>query len=350
MQQDRPPGRNGALGQLGSTLPRRIALIVALSLGAYLLIPRLVGIPNAFALLRHAGIGSLVAALVWQTASVFSQTYSAQRIISSLGSHLGFWKTLRLMLASAVATLLVPSAGLSGIALRARYLGEWGYASEVTLLAYALEVLGQGVGELVLLSGALLRQTLAGGAANWRPLLLLAGGLSLAVGILTLLLSRPERRDWRYALLARLNAFLVRVRRRPLPASALEERLRNLRAGLRSLGPRVQASVLLAGIFRVVASALCLQMALKAFGETVPLWVIMTAFTISDVLGYLSTLPGGLGVIDTSLMALLAGSGVPLEAATAATLTFRLLTFWLPRALGVFTWFDLQRNSARPLW
>ena len=100
----------------------------------------------------------------------------------------------------------------------------------------------------------------------------------------------------------------------------------------------------------VAASALCLQMALRAFGETVPLWVIMTAFTVSDVLGYLSTLPGGLGVIDTSLMALLAGSGVPLAAATAATLTFRMFAFWLPRALGVFAWFDLQRNSARPLW
>jgi uncharacterized protein (TIRG00374 family) len=104
------------------------------------------------------------------------------------------------------------------------------------------------------------------------------------------------------------------------------------------------------GIFRVVASALSLQMALKAFGETVPLWVTVSAFTVSDVLGYLSTLPGGLGVIDTSLMALLAGSGVSLEAATAATLTFRLLAFWLPRAAGVFAWFELQRHSARPLW
>jgi hypothetical protein len=48
-------------------------------------------------------------------------------------------------------------------------------------------------------------------------------------------------------------------------------------------------------------------------------------------------LPGGLGVAEGSLTALLAGLGTPLPAAAAATLLVRGATLWLAVALGVLT-------------
>jgi hypothetical protein len=96
--------------------------------------------------------------------------------------------------------------------------------------------------------------------------------------------------------------------------------------------------------------ALCLHMTLLAFGRTVPFHVIIISYSLSDVLGGLSSLPAGLLVTETSLTALLANAGVPLSEAVAATLTFRLIALWLPRAIGLGTWYNLDRHSDRPLW
>jgi uncharacterized protein (TIRG00374 family) len=91
-------------------------------------------------------------------------------------------------------------------------------------------------------------------------------------------------------------------------------------------------------------------MTLLAFNRFVPLHVTIISYSLSDVLGGVSSLPAGLLVTETSLTALLANAGLPLPVAVAATLTFRLIALWLPRTLGLGTWYNLQRHSARPLW
>jgi uncharacterized protein (TIRG00374 family) len=91
-------------------------------------------------------------------------------------------------------------------------------------------------------------------------------------------------------------------------------------------------------------------MTLRAFGQSVPLYSSMACFVVSDVLGGITTLPGGLLVLETALSALLVNAGVPLSASVATTLTFRLITLWLPRAAGGIAWFSLQRRSPRPFW
>ena len=89
---------------------------------------------------------------------------------------------------------------------------------------------------------------------------------------------------------------------------------------------------------------------LLAFDQAMPLHVTVIGYSLSDVLGGVSSLPAGLLVTETSLSALLANAGLPLPVAVAATLTFRLITLWLPRTLGLGTLYNLQRRSARPLW
>ena len=343
-------GSDRLFGQLGSTLPRRILLLALLAAGAYLLVPQVVGMHDTVALLRQASLWPLAGSLLCQVGSVLSQSYVAYRLMSSLGPGLGFGRALQIMLSSSLATLLIPSAGVSGLVVRARYLGELGFPTDVTLLGYYLETLAQGIGQSIVVSGALFAGALHGRADLLRPLVVLFGGVLLGGAALALLLSRPREGDWRHAALERLNAVLVRLRRKPLTVQHLEQRLHKVRSALASLGRMDQLRLLVGGTTRVLASALSLQLALQACGQSVPLRTTIIAFSISDVLGYLSTLPGGLVVIETSLLALLASLGVPLAGATAATLIYRLFSLWLPRSLGALTWFNLQRKSSKPFW
>jgi uncharacterized protein (TIRG00374 family) len=70
---------------------------------------------------------------------------------------------------------------------------------------------------------------------------------------------------------------------------------------------------------------------------TLPLRTATFVYAFASLAGALSMLPGGLGVAEGSLTALLAGLGTPLPEAAAATLLVRGATLWLAVALGVVT-------------
>jgi len=344
------PQKLSILNRIGSTLPRRIILILLLVAGTYLIIPRLAGVTDALKLMRQASALPLLAALACQGLSTLSHTYVVHRTLLAFGPRTGFWNVLQVTLASGFATVFIPSVGLSGLAVRNRYLGEYGYTTGAAILTFSLEMLGQSTAHCLIVGLALLRHILGGEAAPWRALVLLVSMVLLGIASLALLLSDPHKRDWRYALLEQVNRIRTRWSRLPLPASELEQRLSFLRQAMLALSSQAGLRLLLGNLGRVFGMALCLQMTLLAFDQVVPLHVTIISYSLSDVLGGASSLPAGLLVTETSLSALLVNAGLPLPVAVAATLTFRLITLWLPRTLGLGTWYNLQRHSARPLW
>jgi uncharacterized protein (TIRG00374 family) len=269
-------------------------------------------------------------------------------MLLGLGPGVSFTNALLVTLASGFAGMFLPSLGLSGMAVRARYWRDYGYAVETCLLVGTLETLGQGAAHSILLALALLRLQLAEHSAPWRLLLMLLGVILLASAALAVLLSNPH--SWCEPLLRPANYLRKRLGRPPTSALALEQRLKNLRQALVALPRRAKVSLALGSLLRNVANALCLHFTLLAFGQVVPLQHSFISWTVSDFLGSLSTLPGGLLVTDTSLSALLAGVGVPLSAAVVVTLTFRLIALWLPRTSGIVAWYILQRRSPEPFW
>jgi uncharacterized protein (TIRG00374 family) len=314
------------------------------------IIPRLAGVTNALRLMRKASIAPLLVGVLFQAASVLSHAYVAFRLHLSLGPQLQYLRMLEVTLASSLATMLVPSAGLSGMAVRVRYLRDFGFSADVALFAFTLEMLGQGVGHCILLTTACFGQGVATRAGLQRPLALLLGSVLLGCLALVMTMSAPHKRNWRYALLKCVNAILARRGRQPLPPKRLESRLLALHSVLHSLGTPAGIALLIGNLLRVLGGALCLHMTLRAFAQSMPLYSSIACFTLSDVLGGITTLPGGLVVTETALSALLVNAGVPLSASVATTLTFRLIALWLPRALGAVTWYDLQRHSLRPFW
>lgn len=67
-----------------------------------------------------------------------------------------------------------------------------------------------------------------------------------------------------------------------------------------------------------------------AVGEPIALGVLVGGFSVGVVAGFASLLPGGLGVQDGSLAAVLTVQGVPVEAAVLGTLLYRLVYYVLP--------------------
>jgi len=72
-----------------------------------------------------------------------------------------------------------------------------------------------------------------------------------------------------------------------------------------------------------------------ALGIQIPLLAGIFALNSSGTLGGLSMLPGGIGVVEASMSAILAGFGASLGTALAATMLARFFTFWVWVAAGL---------------
>ncbi len=74
--------------------------------------------------------------------------------------------------------------------------------------------------------------------------------------------------------------------------------------------------------------------ALAALGVPTHPNTIVIAFAAATALSAISFLPGGAGSFEATMVVILVRRGIPFEAALAATLIFRGLTFWLPLVLA----------------
>jgi uncharacterized protein (TIRG00374 family) len=85
-----------------------------------------------------------------------------------------------------------------------------------------------------------------------------------------------------------------------------------------------------------------------ALGATPPLASIVLAYQIA----YLSNaipVPGGIGILDGSLVGMLVIYGISATTATAATLVYHAISLWIPALWGTIAFVILRRTRREPL-
>jgi uncharacterized protein (TIRG00374 family) len=92
---------------------------------------------------------------------------------------------------------------------------------------------------------------------------------------------------------------------------------------------------------------LALLAALAAAGARPRPTLVLLAYTASMVLAMIPITPGGLGFVEAGLTGLLALAGVSGGQAALATLTYRLVSYWLPLPLGAAAIVAHRRRYAR---
>ena len=85
---------------------------------------------------------------------------------------------------------------------------------------------------------------------------------------------------------------------------------------------------------RLIFEAAALGLVLIAFGIEINPVEIVAAFGFASLVGGLPGTPGGLGVVEAGLVFILAAYGFRAGSTVAPVLVFRLVSYWLPAALG----------------
>jgi uncharacterized protein (TIRG00374 family) len=112
--------------------------------------------------------------------------------------------------------------------------------------------------------------------------------------------------------------------------------------------PRKLIQIMSLTILDWVASVIVLSRCLDAFGEPVPIAVVITGFVIGMVAGVLSMIPGGLGVQEGSMIGVFMLLGVSFEQAVLGSILFRAIFFIFPYLVSLAFYRRLMQPENSP--
>ncbi len=160
----------------------------------------------------------------------------------------------------------------------------------------------------------------------------------LAFGSAFLIDDRPVR------LTARVIVLLGRVVRKHIDGDELTQRLLLERDEVRGRLGRRWLAALVYSFGKWLLEYLVLVLALEAVGVHPRPSLVLLAYTASALLSMIPITPGGLGFVEAGLVGTLALAGVAVAPAAAATLLYRLVTYWLPLPAGLIAWLLARRH------
>jgi uncharacterized protein (TIRG00374 family) len=164
-------------------------------------------------------------------------------------------------------------------------------------------------------------------------------GLLIGAGVLVFAFDRPLElagRGFQWL----LNATIRRRRKiSDLPAKLLAER----NFVRKTIGGRWPTAVL-AAVGNTGFDYLALLCSLRAVGAEPRPSLVVLAYAGSKILALIPLTPGGLGFVEAGLVGTLTLAGVAPQDAVLATLTYRLVSYWLPIPAGGVAYVAFRRR------
>jgi len=109
--------------------------------------------------------------------------------------------------------------------------------------------------------------------------------------------------------------------------------------------PRKMVQLFGGAIITQLAVALALAASLRAFGDHLSLATLIIVITLASMIGGVSPVPGGMGVVEAGMILGLTAAGISESDATAAVFIQRLFSSYLPPVWGWCTLVWLRRRE-----
>ena len=109
--------------------------------------------------------------------------------------------------------------------------------------------------------------------------------------------------------------------------------------------PKKMAALLAGNAGAQLLTALALGASLHAFGYSLSLASLIVIITVASMLGGVSPVPGGIGIVEAGLIAGFVAAGIPENVAAATVFVQRLFTAYLPPLWGWLSLLYLERHE-----
>jgi uncharacterized membrane protein YbhN (UPF0104 family) len=320
-------------------------LLVALAVGIFGLLPRLGGLTRDAAGLRHARPAYLAAAIVAEAISFGSYAQLYRRMLAALGARIRFRLAADVILATFFVSHLTPFGSATGTLVNASALEAEGIPAATTGEAILLTSLSSTVG-LIVLFGIGFAAT-AGRHVSRQYLTIAGVALVLVLAMLATVLAvgaHPAVAG-RAARWAATVARHVRPGIDPGKAGEAASRLAS-HAWIALTGhPAAVSFGFVAG--DLLFDLLSLDLVFLALRYQPGFGPLAVAYAAANIASAIPLTPGGLGVIEVTLVAITVGFGASRATAVLAVLGYRIVSFWLPLIPGAIAYIRLRLQQRR---
>ena len=312
---------------------RYVFLLVVVGLGLYLLLPQFAHIQHAVEVATTLRIPFVALSLGAQILSYLGSGYLLRAVVRRVEKPVSIVDgALVTMGANSVGTLgggVVGTVTMTYLWLRQRGvshgaagLGGWIpiFLNDATLAIISL----LGLLTLILLnkfsSVLLLGLVLA--------VLILGGGLGAALWSLT-------HREKLMAIMLAIAHFLAKFRRKAIDPQAAELATGRLLEAWDNLVHGGWRGPVTGAAMNTGFDMLTLAFLFWSAGNGVSVPVLVAGYGVPQLLGKLTIILGGVGVVETTMVALYSALGVPTAVSVVVVLVYRLFSFWMPTLAGV---------------
>jgi hypothetical protein len=325
------------------SIAKKTVMVVVAGITIYLVFPSLTEVFDSWPKLTSLDPVWFALAVVLQVAH-FACTIALQRIALRTKA---WFSVATSQLAGNAISLVVPGGAAFGAATQFRMLAASGNDTATAvggLTAFSL----LGIGGLLALPIFVLPAIIVGVPIDQsleHAALLGIAAFVLFAGFAALVLVMDGPIRWAGRV---VQATRNRLKHHAEPVTGLADRLVFERNRIRDvLGRKWKAAMLLSS-GRLAFDFGTLLATIRATGAKPSPSLVLLAYAVAGLLALIPITPGGLGIVEAGLSALLILAGVPGGDAVVATLAYRIISYWLPIVVGPFAYTAFRLRYGRP--
>ncbi len=281
-----------------------------------------------------------------------------QRLFRIVGKDLTYKALLKLSLELNFVNHIFPSGGVSGISYFGLRLRGEGVSLAKSTLAHAIKLVLIFLSFEILLIFGMFILAVNGRASNMTILIgsSLSTLLVVGTGIMVYIISSRSRIDAFFTTITKWLNKLIQVVRPHDPETI---NIANARAAfgefhegynvIRSESTQLKAPFWWAMVANITEVSVVLVV-YWAFAQHVNIGAIILAYAVANFAGLVSVLPGGVGIYEALMTAVLATAGIPPSISLPATVMYRVLNTVLQVPPGYFFYHrSLAEGKAQPI-
>jgi len=325
---------------------QKIGYLTVLGIALYLILPQITALENSWQVLKSMGLWAVGLAFFAQILSYLGSGFLLQSILAIAHQKVSLWLNTMIVLGSysigmvaggMIGTTAViyhwTSGGkgsMEGATLASIFLPQFNTIMLVLLSIFGLVHL--------VLAHSLTQAQLIGFGATMLILVLIIGSAALVVRF----------RNQATKAIIGLSSRVARLNRKSFDPNATRQEASDLFGAWDALWQGAWHRPMVGAFLNVAFDLLTLYFLFVAAGENISLGVLLAGYGLPLLLGKVAfIIPGGVGVVESSMAVLYNGLGVPQATTVAVVLSYRLISFWIPSLAGFPIAAYLQRSQSR---
>jgi uncharacterized protein (TIRG00374 family) len=279
-----------------------------------------------------------------QTANYFFQAKLYQSVLRVLGVRFRLKPMIRLALELNFVNTVFPSGGVSGFSYLSIRLKKEGVSTAQSTFTQMMRFVMIFVAVQILLFFGLVALAIGGQANDFA--ILLAGIFGTLITMLTLLLAyvigSKQRINTFFTFITRRINSLIHVVRPRHPETINVTRAKHAFTEVHEtflLFKNDWSTLkrpLIFAMLSVACEILTIYAVYVAFGQVVNIGAVIMAYAVANFAGLVSILPGGIGIYEALMTAVLSAAGIPAAISLPVTVMYRVINMVIQLPIGYF--------------